>query len=232
MRLRRGVCRRADQFQTFPKKSLDRGSLFDIVNELEARVESNIFGWVAQLVEQGTENPRVRGSIPFPATRIDAGRRPKPPACFLLLRSVFRRREIACPETLPSWVAPSFAHNPTFDNPTFAKHTSCKELSPFLPPIPYKRCVLVDAPPVSAANPLQEVGSGGQEAGSGGHAARFCRRILARGGFWRAPPPYAPRRFPRGQERWDPANDAAPTPSGTRSRSACGCADPAWRGSS
>ena len=27
------------------------------------------FGWVAQLVEQGTENPRVRGSIPFPATR-------------------------------------------------------------------------------------------------------------------------------------------------------------------
>ena len=33
-------------------------------------------GWVAQLVEQGTENPRVRGSTPFPATRTFAGRRP------------------------------------------------------------------------------------------------------------------------------------------------------------
>ena len=30
-------------------------------------------GWVAQLVEQGTENPRVRGSTPFPATRTFAG---------------------------------------------------------------------------------------------------------------------------------------------------------------
>ena len=27
-----------------------------------------VTGWVAQSVEQGTENPRVRGSIPFPAT--------------------------------------------------------------------------------------------------------------------------------------------------------------------
>ena len=27
-------------------------------------------GWVAQLVEQRIENPRVSGSIPFPATKI------------------------------------------------------------------------------------------------------------------------------------------------------------------
>ncbi len=38
-----------------------------IVNKLDLR--ATYFGWVAQLVEQGTENPRVRGSIPFPATR-------------------------------------------------------------------------------------------------------------------------------------------------------------------
>ena len=31
--------------------------------------DSAYSGWVAQLVEQRTENPRVRGSIPFPATR-------------------------------------------------------------------------------------------------------------------------------------------------------------------
>ena len=30
--------------------------------------DSAYSGWVAQLVEQRTENPRVRGSIPFPAT--------------------------------------------------------------------------------------------------------------------------------------------------------------------
>ena len=40
-----------------------------------------LFGWVAQLVEQGTENPRVGGSIPPPATRADTqvvkGARPK-----------------------------------------------------------------------------------------------------------------------------------------------------------
>ena len=108
----------------------------------------------------------------------------KLPACFLLLRSVFRRRETACPETLPSWVAPSFAHNPTFANPTFAKHTSCKELGPFLSSIPYKRCVLVDTPPVSAAEPLQEVVSGGQEAVSGErrrpYAFRYAIAICVR----------------------------------------------------
>ena len=38
-----------------------------------ARKASRHFGWVAQLVEQGTENPRVRGSTPFPATSKHAG---------------------------------------------------------------------------------------------------------------------------------------------------------------
>ena len=28
-----------------------------------------LLGWVAQMVEQGTENPRVGGSIPPPATK-------------------------------------------------------------------------------------------------------------------------------------------------------------------
>jgi hypothetical protein len=32
----------------------------------------NSFGWVAQLVEQRTENPCVGGSIPPPATTLDA----------------------------------------------------------------------------------------------------------------------------------------------------------------
>jgi hypothetical protein len=30
-------------------------------------------GWIAQLVEQWTENPRVTGSIPVPATLLDRG---------------------------------------------------------------------------------------------------------------------------------------------------------------
>ncbi len=48
------------------EKALDQFLMFGILIEREIRA----FGWVAQLVEQGTENPRVRGSIPFPATRI------------------------------------------------------------------------------------------------------------------------------------------------------------------
>jgi hypothetical protein len=36
-------------------------------------LQEQAFGWVAQLVEQGTENPRVRGSTPFPATSKRAG---------------------------------------------------------------------------------------------------------------------------------------------------------------
>ena len=48
------------------EKALDHFLMFGILIEREIRA----FGWVAQLVEQGTENPRVRGSIPFPATRI------------------------------------------------------------------------------------------------------------------------------------------------------------------
>ena len=32
--------------------------------------DSAYSGWVAQLVEQRTENPRVRGSIPFRATLV------------------------------------------------------------------------------------------------------------------------------------------------------------------
>ena len=31
-------------------------------------LEANMQGWIAQLVEQRTENPRVPGSIPGPAT--------------------------------------------------------------------------------------------------------------------------------------------------------------------
>ena len=51
------------------KKVFDSGDEFAIVIPAPN-------GWVAQLVEQGTENPRVRGSTPFPATRTFAGRRP------------------------------------------------------------------------------------------------------------------------------------------------------------
>ena len=54
-----------------------------------ARKASRHFGWVAQLVEQGTENPRVRGSIPFPATRSDTTRRPSVFGSFSLRSVVF-----------------------------------------------------------------------------------------------------------------------------------------------
>ena len=52
--------------KTFFKFSVDRSVSLVILINLETRHTSN--GWVAQLVEQRTENPRVRGSIPFPAT--------------------------------------------------------------------------------------------------------------------------------------------------------------------
>ena len=48
------------------KNSLDRIVNFGIV--ISAVNDSAPCGSVAQLVEQRTENPRVRGSIPFPAT--------------------------------------------------------------------------------------------------------------------------------------------------------------------
>ena len=51
------------------EKALDHFLMFGILIEREIRA----FGWVAQLVEQGTENPRVRGSTPFPATSKRAG---------------------------------------------------------------------------------------------------------------------------------------------------------------
>ena len=47
------------------KLPLDRPRDSGTLNELATQAE----GWVAQLVEQGTENPCVRGSTPFPATR-------------------------------------------------------------------------------------------------------------------------------------------------------------------
>ena len=47
------------------RMGLDVPTRFGTMNWLALQA----FGWVAQLVEQGTENPRVRGSIPFPATR-------------------------------------------------------------------------------------------------------------------------------------------------------------------
>ena len=41
-------------------------------------------GWVAQLAEQWTENPRVGGSIPPPATPFFIGKAPGKPELFIL----------------------------------------------------------------------------------------------------------------------------------------------------
>ena len=65
---------------------------------------SNLRGWVAQLVEQRIENPRVGGSIPSPATmqqEADCGYS----LLFLYLHpscTTFRRRNRASPRTRPS----------------------------------------------------------------------------------------------------------------------------------
>ena len=58
---------------------------------LRAPSDGRKHGWVAQLVEQRTENPRVAGSIPAPATFLDnpalrAGRWAMPKV-FLLFRA-------------------------------------------------------------------------------------------------------------------------------------------------
>ena len=53
-----------------------------LCGEVRCQVERRAFsalvtardGWVAQLVEQRTENPRVAGSIPAPATFLKAQR--------------------------------------------------------------------------------------------------------------------------------------------------------------
>jgi hypothetical protein len=42
--------------------------------EVSPQVAAGVTGWIAQLVEQRTENPRVAGSIPAPATPLIASR--------------------------------------------------------------------------------------------------------------------------------------------------------------
>ena len=59
-------CAAATNFFAKSKKSLAQPEFFGIL--ITAVTDSEHSGWVAQLVEQRTENPRVRGSIPFPAT--------------------------------------------------------------------------------------------------------------------------------------------------------------------
>ena|GEM_PF-4035868 len=50
-------------------KKEQQNDFFSTCQEIKrCGILSNRYGWIAQLVEQRTENPRVAGSIPAPAT--------------------------------------------------------------------------------------------------------------------------------------------------------------------
>jgi hypothetical protein len=71
-----------------PTRSIEHWAFSALVTR-SAPHRASVSGWVAQLVEQRTENPRVAGSIPAPASSSkDEGRRKKDENFYSVLSAV------------------------------------------------------------------------------------------------------------------------------------------------